>query len=265
MSVRTPSTPGPHFSGIPLESDPEIFTDILHAISVKSLQLQDLISLDAEELKSLLPGPVHALILIHSTTKEYEDDIWKARQDARDAGLGYDGHGSDEPVIWFEQTIRHACGFMALLHAVANLEKDVIGGRHSSPQGWRLTETIDPTSHLATLLNAALPLHPPERAELLKSSASLGEIYTAASTRGTSTILRAEDETPGHYLCFVPSPRNGHIYELDGGKNGPVDHDEWLGGDRDILSGGLKLVKEFIENRTDKENPHCHVMALVDL
>ncbi|KAJ7057235.1 ubiquitin C-terminal hydrolase L3 [Mycena amicta] len=243
------STPG-IYSGIPLESDPAIFTQVIRAIGVKNLEFQDLLCIDPVEVRLMLPSPVYALILIYSTTPEYEAGVRQARQDARDAGEGYAGVGKDEPVIWFDQTIRHACGFMAILHAAANL----------SPTDH---EFIEPDSLLATLLRDALPLAPTARAALLKSSAGIAQVYNAASTRGSSAILRAADNVPGHYVCFVPSPQNGHIYELDGGKNGPIDHDEWLQGDRDVLSGGLKLAKEFIANRTDPQKPYCHVMALV--
>lgn len=123
----------------------------------------------------------------------------------------------------------------------------------------------EPGSLLATLLKDALPLAPDARAALLKSSVGISQAYNAASTRGSSAILHAQDNVPGHYVAFVPSPKDGHIYELDGGKNGPVDQDDWLQGDRDPLSGGLKLAKEFIANRTDPERPYSHVMALVSL
>ncbi|KAF7292768.1 Ubiquitin carboxyl-terminal hydrolase [Mycena indigotica] len=203
-----------------------------------------------EEVRLMLPQPVHALILIYSTTEEYEKSIRDARQAERNAGNGYSGSGDGEPVIWFDQTIRHACGFMSLLHASANL----------SSSG---DEFIERGSLLANLLRDALPLAPVERAALLKSSQGIADVYNTASVRGTSTILHAEDNVPGHYVCFVRSPRTGHIFELDGGKNGPIDQDGWLQGDRDMLSGGLKLAKEFIANRTDPKHPHCHVMALV--
>lgn len=32
----------------------------------------------------------------------------------------YKGKGDTEPVLWWPQTIRNACGLMGLLHAVSN-------------------------------------------------------------------------------------------------------------------------------------------------
>jgi ubiquitin carboxyl-terminal hydrolase L3 len=32
----------------------------------------------------------------------------------------YTGKGVDEPVLWYKQTIRNACGLIGLLHAISN-------------------------------------------------------------------------------------------------------------------------------------------------
>ncbi|KAJ7628754.1 ubiquitin C-terminal hydrolase L3 [Roridomyces roridus] len=239
-----------HFSGVPLESDPEIFNTVLRGLGVHSLECRDVLSVHTEDLLPgadlALPTPVYALILLYNATEEYEAGIRAARQKERDEGRGYAGRGEDEPVLWFEQKIRHACGFFALLHAVANLpERD---------------KFIAPDSLLANLLATTIPLEPTERADALKASAALAQVYNPASQRGSTPIT---EEVRGHYVCFVPSPKNGHIYELDGGKNGPVDHDALLGGDRDTLSGGMKLVRDFIRDNLDPQNPGFHVLALV--
>jgi ubiquitin carboxyl-terminal hydrolase L3 len=113
------------FSGIPLESDPEIFSELLRQLGVHSLEFRDVLSINIEDLipsgDLALPSPVHALVLVYTTTREYEAGIRAERQKARDEGRGYAGYGDSEPTIWFEQKIRHACGLFALLHAVSNL------------------------------------------------------------------------------------------------------------------------------------------------
>lgn len=112
-------------------------------------------------------------------------------------------------------------------------------------------------------MRETIPLEPNARAAALKNSEGIAQAYNRAAVRGSSQLLHAEDFVPGHYVCFVASPKDGHIYELDGGKNGPVDHDKFLDGDRDMLSGGLKLVRDFVESKLDPANPHFHLMALV--
>ncbi|KAJ7076506.1 ubiquitin C-terminal hydrolase L3 [Mycena belliarum] len=250
--MAEPSTD--QYNGFPLESDPEIFTDLLHALGGRrSLEFRDVLSINTEDLAPGsgmdLPQPVYAFVLVYTATREYEAGIRAARQQARDEGRGYAGKGDGEPVLWFEQTIRHACGFFALLHAVANLR---------TPSA--ADSFIEPGSLLDELLRAAVLLGPTERAAALKRSSGIARVYNRAAQRGSSPL---EDDVPGHYVCFVPSPQDGHVYELDGGKNGPVDHDEFLDGNRDMLSGGLQLVRDFVGSRIDKANPYFHLMALV--
>lgn len=104
-----------HF--IPLESNPEVFTTLIHELGVAtSLCFQDVLSLDDPELIGFLLRPVHALILVFPTTEDYE-----RRVSIEDAGIGdYLDGGGDEPVVFFRQTINNACGLYAILHAVCN-------------------------------------------------------------------------------------------------------------------------------------------------
>lgn len=104
-----------HF--IPLESNPEVFTDLIHKLGVsESLCFQDVLSLDDPELLGFLPRPVYALILVFPTTADYE-----LRIEEEDAELErYTAAGSEEDAVFFQQTINNACGLYAILHAVCN-------------------------------------------------------------------------------------------------------------------------------------------------
>jgi ubiquitin carboxyl-terminal hydrolase L3 len=107
---------------IPLESDPEIFTNLMHDLGVsKSLSFTDVYSLDEPSLSSL-PRPVVGLILVHPTPEDYEEEIHRreraTRGDVQKLGS----------CVWFQQTINNACGLYAILHAVSNgLARSFIG------------------------------------------------------------------------------------------------------------------------------------------
>ena len=46
--------------------------------------------------------------------------------------------------------------------------------------------------------------------------------------------------------CFVTSHRNGHLYEVDGDRKGPLDRGAILGWEEDVLGvGGLSIVRNF--------------------
>lgn len=101
---------------ITLESNPEIFTSLIHEIGVSSdLEFIDIYSLDEADL-TFIPRPVLALVLCFPETDAYCQQI-----DAIEATKpDYTESGEAEGVVWFQQTINNACGLYGLLHAVCN-------------------------------------------------------------------------------------------------------------------------------------------------
>jgi ubiquitin carboxyl-terminal hydrolase L3 len=102
---------------IPLEANPELMTTLLHKLGLSSaLQIHDVYSISEPELLAFIPRPALALLLVFPVTAVYE-----SQRMAEDAIVPeYNGKGEGEPVVWFKQTIRNACGLMGLLHAVSN-------------------------------------------------------------------------------------------------------------------------------------------------
>ena len=148
----------------------------------------------------------------------------------------YEGHGEAEPVLWFKQTIGHACGLMGLLHATSN------GGAK---------EYIREGSTLDVLLKQAVPLKPEERAELLYNSEAVEEAHMAAAQLGDTRAPLAEEGNDFHFITFAKGG-DGHLWELNGGMKGPVDRGA-LRGDEDALSEhALQLgVRTFLEKAGD--------------
>lgn len=107
-------------------------------------------------------------------------------------------------------------------------------------------------AHLAKFLAKAVPLKPLERSHLLENDEKLEAAYNAVACKGISTVPEDPSaEVDYHYICFVKSSKNGHLYELDGDKRGPVDHG-LVSEESDLLSEGyMKVVKRFIEKDAD--------------
>lgn len=100
-----------HF--IPLESNPAAFSVLAYNLGLSTrLFFTDVISLE----EPVTPHPVYAIILIFPTTPKYEQKKL-AEEATREE---YDGSGTEEPVMWFKQTINNACGLYGILHCVAN-------------------------------------------------------------------------------------------------------------------------------------------------
>ena len=117
-STTNPDLPQGHTPAfIPLEANPEVMTSLVRRLGLSdSLAVHDVYSITEPELLAFVPRPALALLLVFPVSAAYE-----SQRLAEDAAVPeYDGRGPDEPVLWFRQTIRNACGLMGLLHAVSN-------------------------------------------------------------------------------------------------------------------------------------------------
>ncbi|KAL0576887.1 ubiquitinyl hydrolase 1 [Marasmius crinis-equi] len=232
---------------IPLESNPEVFTELIQSLGVSGLEFQDVYSLD-DDMLGMLPRPVLALVILFPAIgEEYEKGL-----EQEHSGLpGYEGSGDGEDVIWFKQTIGLACGLYALLHAISN-----------GPA----RNYISSGSLIQKLLETCTPLNPHERALALEASEGLEKAHALAGKSGaTEAPSDLEDDVDYHYACFVRSHKSGRLYELDGMKPGPVDTGVTLTEGEDIISGpALQLVRNFIRREQQRyQNDGFSLMALV--
>ncbi|KAI1735513.1 ubiquitin carboxyl-terminal hydrolase, family 1 [Xylaria scruposa] len=215
-----------HF--IPLESNPGLFTQLIHQLGVSTtLSFHDVWSLDDPDLLSLVPRPVLAFIMVFPTPSDYEDRLVKES----DMTVNDTLQKESEDVVWFKQTINNACGLYAILHAVAN---------------GRAQDFIEPGSHLSHLLEKCASLDPSDCVAVLESDVELESKYTSVAVLGdTVAPENPEDEVDFHYICFVKSHRRSHLFILDGDRDGPVD--KGLLAEDDLLSKqGIDAIKEFI-------------------
>ncbi|MCJ1388422.1 ubiquitinyl hydrolase 1 [Xylographa bjoerkii] len=187
---------------------------LAHELGISSeLGFYDVYSIDEPDLLAYIPRPVYALLAI--VPPEVYGKVRHKEANAR----AYEGSGDKEPVIWFKQTIRHACGLIGLLHSVSN------GG---AKQYIRTESTLD------NLLTEAVPLKPTPRANLLYESSILVAVHRSAAQLGDTKAPPAEDESDQHFISFVKAD-DGHLWELEGGWNGPLDRGE-LDPNEDALS-----------------------------
>lgn len=104
-----------HF--IPLESNPELFTKLIHRLGVSSsLAFHDVLSLSDHDLLASVPRPALALVLVFPALQLHLDRM----AEFDNTRLEYTKFGEEEDVIWYRQTIHNACGLYGILHAVSN-------------------------------------------------------------------------------------------------------------------------------------------------
>ncbi|KHN97772.1 ubiquitin hydrolase L3 [Metarhizium album ARSEF 1941] len=234
-------------SFIPLENNPEVFTSLVHDLGVSpALGFYDVYSLDEPSLLSHIPRPVYALIFIApsemQTAVRRQDGLPKS---VANGGLTYDQSGPDEPVVWFLQTIGNACGLYALVHSVANGDA---------------RQFVSKDSVLARLIETAVPLRPHERAKGFYDNQQLEEAHMRAARLGSSRAPPADVHAGHHFISFVKGT-DGHLWELEGTADGPIDRGPLADGDDMLSEGALEQgVKRFI--KMGEGNVNFSIVAL---
>jgi len=219
-------------------------TRLAHRLGLSpELSFVDVFSLTEPSLLEMIPRPVHALLFLYPGT------VISARDLALeiDAQPLYDGSGPDEPTLWFHQTIGHACGLIGLLHCCTNGE----AAKH-----------ILPGSDLEHLVSEATPLKQKERAELLYNSDILEKAHKEAAQTGDSRPPTIDEEVLYGFTAFVKG-KDGHLWELEGQREGPVDRGV-LAEDEDVLTDkALQMGPLRIINREKASEQRFSCLALV--
>jgi ubiquitin carboxyl-terminal hydrolase L3 len=201
-----------------LENNPEVMNSLAQSLGMDaSLSFYDIYSLTDPELLAFIPRPVYALLVIIPLTP-----TWHASRQAEDKDKReYEGKGEGEPVIWFKQTIGNACGSIGLVHSLLNSEA---------------SEHIQPGSVLDIIRKDALPKPIWERAKVLEDSDEFEKAHAEAAKLGDTAAPtpQSDEHTGQHFVAFVKA-RDGHLWELEGGRMGPLDRGA-LKDDEDVLS-----------------------------
>ncbi|KAI9264176.1 ubiquitin carboxyl-terminal hydrolase isozyme L3 [Phascolomyces articulosus] len=202
---------------IRLEGNPDVWNKMIHENGVnQEWKFHDIYGFDPDTL-SLIPVQACAIIFLYPVT-----DIAKQfRQDEKEK-LTSQGQNISDKVIYFKQTIGHACGMMALIHTLAN-NKEILG-----------------PGLFKDIVTKAEKMTIPERAELLENCEQLATVHKNAAMSG-QTEPRTDDRDRHYFVCFTKV--DGHLYELDGSKAFPIDH----GLCESLLTSTSKVLSQYIE------------------
>lgn len=224
-------------SVVPLESDPEVFSELAHTIGLSPVLLfHDVYSLTDPELVAFIPQPVMAIIVLFPISAGYEADRQKTPATPH------------SPVRWFKQTIRNGCGLYALLHALANLSPDFV--------------VEDLPLNKLVLQNLVPGMSPEDAAQLVVLLEKSIQLDANFGLRGQTDAPSADDDIQFHFTTFVKG-LNGHVYELDGRRSGPVDLGETVP-DLPLLADSkvADRVKFYMDITDDRDKDKFAVMAL---
>jgi len=216
---------------LPLESNPQAMNDFAYNLGLDSQwAYTDVYGLDPE-LLSFLPRPVIALLLLFPVSENYE----RHRREEAEL-LGRKEQEISSSIFFVKQTISNACGTIGLLHSLAN-------NYHTLGDG-----------ALKHFVDKARELDPLEKAKMLESNDELAKAADTCARSGQTATPNLEDEVDLHFICLVE--KDGHLYELDGRKQFPINH----GKCEHFLTDGVKVIKQFMER--DPDNLRFTVIAL---
>ncbi|PIA19693.1 ubiquitin carboxyl-terminal hydrolase isozyme L3 [Coemansia reversa NRRL 1564] len=205
---------------VPLESSPEAMNKMVYRLGVdKAVGFNDVWGLD-DELLEMVAQPVHALIFLFPSLEEFQA---ARKQKAASSS------NKVSPNVWFmRQTIGNACGTMAIIHALANIQKTV-------PISGPLGEFFEKTKNLS----------PAERATELEKNESIAALHSQSAVEGQTTAPEADADILHHYSAFVNV--DGDLYELDGTTSAPLNH----GPSNNLLKDAARVIKEHVKSLND--------------
>ncbi|KAH9209121.1 ubiquitin carbon terminal hydrolase UCHL1 [Leptodontidium sp. 2 PMI_412] len=205
-----------------LENNPLVMNALSTHLGLSpSLQFHDIYTLDSSSLTHI-PSPIHALLVILPLTP-----AWHASRESEDGPLQpYTASGPSEPVVWFKQTIGHACGSIGLLHCLIN----------GSARKYLL-----PNSLALQIREQAIPLQMDDRAKMLYDNEAFLNAHQSVAELGDTVAPDAEtgDRLGQHFVAFVKG-ENGNLWELEGSRKGPINRG-FLGEEGLLSEKGVEL------------------------
>ena len=201
------------------ENNPDVMNQLATKLGLSSdLQFYDVYSLDVPDLLGHIPRPALALLVIIPLTPAWDRSRKAEDADNKEASHTGSGGPDEPPLIWFKQTIGHACGSIGLLHSVIN-----------GPA----VDFIKPDSDLAAIRRLAIPLDMTKRAQMLYNSEPFELAHKSVERAGDSVADPTGEREGGHFVSFVKS--GGKLWELEGSRVGPIERGS-LADDEDVLS-----------------------------
>lgn len=202
-----------------IESDPGVFTELISKFGVSGVQVEELWSLDKELFDDL--QPVYGLIFLFKWTGE-DTSAGTVVQDSR-----------LDNIFFAKQVINNACATQAILSVLMNIQDKAVTLGQTLQDFKEFCGSFDSTMKGLTLSNS-------DNIRSVHNSFSRQTLFEFDSKKPD------KDDDVFHFVSYVPI--GGRIYELDGLKEGPIDHgpagDQWTETVRPIIEARMQRYKE---------------------
>lgn len=172
----------------PLESNPDVMKTYAESLGLDTnlLQFHDVLSTDDWAL-DMIPRRVHSVIMVFPIKEASEKR--KAEQNQR---ILKNGQTVSKNLYYMKQTVPNACGTIAILHAIGNLEKDLFN------------QVVKEGSYLDKFFKDTKTneMAPTAIATYLENDEAIDALHSEASHQGQSEVPPEEEVVTNHFIAF---------------------------------------------------------------
>ena len=196
-------------------------------VDTSNLKFCEVLSMEDWALE-MVPQPCHGVIMlfpIKNASEEYNS--------AQSKRMAEEGQVVSPNLKWIKQNIGNACGTIGILHALSNLW---------DPDSLK----VETGSYISKFMNETKAMNGEQIAAYLDSEEGgdeLEEVHQEACAEGQTESPDENTSVDTHFVCF--SLVDGHLYELDGRQDGPVNHGECT--PESLLGNACNVVKGYME------------------
>ena len=138
----------------------------------------------------------------------------------------------------YKQKDQHgnACGSIAVVHSICNNASQL---------------AFTPGSPLLKFAQESTGLDCEKLADRLQAASELHAVTETVAATGQTETPDAEDDVNHHFITFVRSAE-GHLLELDGMKQGPVDHGPCTA--EGLFEHAIRIIRDDMMTKTSNVN-----------
>ncbi|XP_013179292.1 PREDICTED: ubiquitin carboxyl-terminal hydrolase isozyme L5 [Papilio xuthus] len=215
-----------------IESDPGVFTQLIRAFGTKGVQVEELWTIDGGIFENL--KPVHGLIFLFKYVQDNEPPKPVITDDRINK------------IYFAKQVINNACATQAIISILLNCNHP----------------DVDLGPELTQLKEFSMCFDPQMRGLTLSNSNTIRTAHNSMVQLPlfeTDPDIASKDEDAYHFIGYMAI--DGRIYELDGLREGPIDHGE-VTAEEDWLDAVRPVIMQRINAYTEGEI-HFNLMAVV--